>query len=70
MTRIPVSYRTNQAKPSPTRKAIKPQPKLTDFAKETPAQEPVAPVETANDLPRRSRKESVKPTKKKEKNHA
>ena len=32
-TRIPVSYRTNQAKPSPTRKAIKPQPKLTDFAK-------------------------------------
>ena len=67
LTRIPVSYRTNQAKPSPTRKAIKPQPKLTDFAKETPAQEPVAPVETANDLPRRSRKESVKPTKKKKK---
>ena len=66
-TRIPVSYRTNQAKPSPARKAIKPQPKLTDFAKETPAQEPVAPVETANDLPRRSRKESVKPTKKKKK---
>ena len=67
LTRIPVSYRTNQAKPSPTREAIKPQPKLTDFAKETPAQEPVAPVETANDLPRRSRKESVKPTKKKKK---
>ena len=67
LTRIPVSYRTNQAKPSPTRKAIKPQPKLTDFGKETPAQEPVAPVETANDLPRRSRKESVKPTKKKKK---
>ena len=67
LTRIPVSYRTNQAKPSPTRKSIKPQPKLTDFAKETPAQEPVAPVETANDLPRRSRKESVKPTKKKKK---
>ena len=67
LTRIPVSYRTNQAKPSPTRKAIKPQPKLTDFAKETPAQEPVAPVETANDIPRRSRKESVKPTKKKKK---
>ena len=62
-TRIPVSYRTNQAKPSPARKAIKPQPKLTDFAKETPAQEPVAPV----DLPRRSRTESVKPTKKKKK---
>ena len=67
LTRIPVSYRTNQAKPSPARKAIKPQPKLTDFAKETPAQEPVSPVETANDLPRRSRKESVKPTKKKKK---
>ena len=67
LTRIPVSYRTNQAKPSPTRKSIKPQPKLTDFAKETPAQEPVAPVETTNDLPRRSRKESVKPTKKKKK---
>jgi len=67
LTRIPVSYRTNQAKPSPTRNAIKPQPKLTDFAKETSAQEPVAPVETANDLPRRSRKESVKPTKKKKK---
>ena len=67
LTRIPVSYRTNQAKPSPTRKAIKPQPKRTDFAKETPAQELVAPVETANDLPRRSRKESVKPTKKKKK---
>lgn len=66
-TRIPVSYRTNQAKPSPARKAIKPQPKLTDFAKETPAQEPVAPVDTRNDLPRRSRKESVKPTKKKKK---
>ena len=67
LTRIPVSYRTNQAKPSPTRKSIKPQPKLTDFAKETPAQEPVAPVDTRNDLPRRSRKESVKPTKKKKK---
>ena len=66
-TRIPVSYRTNQAKPSPARKAIKPQPKLTDFAKETPAQEPVAPVDTRNDLPRRSRTESVKPTKKKKK---
>ena len=66
-TRIPVSYRTNQAKPSPARKAIKPQPKLTDFAKETPAQEPVAPVDTRNDLPRRSRAESVKPTKKKKK---
>ena len=67
LTRIPVSYRTNQAKPSPTRKSIKPQPKLTDFAKEIPAQEPVAPVDTRNDLPRRSRKESVKPTKKKKK---
>ncbi len=66
-TRIPVSYRTNQAKPRPARKAIKPQPKLTDFAKETPAQEPVAPVDTRNDLPRRSRTESVKPTKKKKK---
>ena len=66
-TRIPVSYRTNQAKPSPARKAIKPQPKLTDFAKETPAQEPVASVETRNDLPRRSRTESAKPTKKKKK---
>lgn len=66
-TRIPVSYRTNQAKPSPARKAIKPQPKLTDFAKEIPAQEPVAPVDTRNDLPRRSRTESVKPTKKKKK---
>ncbi|MFS9152283.1 endolytic transglycosylase MltG [Streptococcus infantis] len=66
-TRIPVSYRTNQAKPSPARKAIKPQPKLTDFAKETPAQEPVAPVDIRNDLPRRSRTESVKPTKKKKK---
>ena len=66
-TRIPVSYRTNQAKPNPARKSIKPQPKLTDFAKETPAQEPVAPVDTRNDLPRRSRTESVKPTKKKKK---
>ena len=66
-TRIPVSYRTNQAKPNPARKAIKPQPKLTDVAKETPAQEPVASVDTRNDLPRRSRTESVKPTKKKKK---
>ena len=64
-TRIPVSYRTNQAKPSPARKNIKPQPKPTVLAKETPSQEPVAPVET--ELPRRSRKESVKPIKKKKK---
>ena len=41
--------------------------KLTDVAKETPAQEPVASVDTRNDLPRRSRTESVKPTKEKEK---
>lgn len=66
-TRIPVSYRTNQAKPSPARKNIKPQPKPTDLAKETPSQEPVAPVETRTELPRRSRKESVKPIKKKKK---
>ena len=66
-TRIPVSYRTNQAKPSPARKNIKPQPKPTVLAKETPSQEPVAPVETRTDLPRRSRKESVKPIKKKKK---
>ena len=66
-TRIPVSYRTNQAKPSPARKNIKPQPKPTVLAKETPSQEPVAPVETRTELPRRSRKESVKPTKKKKK---
>lgn len=66
-TRIPVSYRTNQAKPSPTRKNIKPQPKPTVLAKETPSQEPVAPVETRTELPRRSRKESVKPIKKKKK---
>ena len=34
-TRIPVSYRTNQAKPSPARKEIlKPQPKPTVLAKE------------------------------------
>ena len=64
-TRIPVSYRTNQAKSSPARKNIKPQPKPTVLAKETPSQEPVAPVET--ELPRRSRKESVKPIKKKKK---
>ncbi|MFS9257167.1 endolytic transglycosylase MltG [Streptococcus infantis] len=64
-TRIPVSYRTNQAKPSPARKNIKPQP--TVLAKETPSQEPVAPVETRTELPRRSRKESVKPIKKKKK---
>lgn len=66
-TRIPVSYRTNQAKPSPARKNIKPQPKPTVLAKETPSQEPVAPVETRTELPRRSRKESVKPIKKKKK---
>ena len=66
-TRIPVSYRTNQAKPSPARKNIKPQPKPTVLAKETPSQESVAPVETRTELPRRSRKESVKPTKKKKK---
>lgn len=66
-TRIPVSYRTSQAKPSPARKNIKPQPKPTVLAKETPSQEPVAPVETGTELPRRSRKESVKPIKKKKK---
>ena len=66
-TRIPVSYRTNQAKPSPARKNIKPQPKPTVLAKETPSQVPVAPVETRTELPRRSRKESVKPIKKKKK---
>ena len=66
-TRIPVSYRTNQAKPSPARKNIKPQPKPTVLAKETPSQELVAPVETRTELPRRSRKESVKPIKKKKK---
>ena len=66
-TRIPVSYRTNQAKPSPARKNINPQPKPTVLAKETPSQEPVAPVETRTELPRRSRKESVKPIKKKKK---
>ena len=66
-TRIPVSYRTNQAKSSPARKNIKPQPKPTVLAKETPSQEPVAPVETGTELPRRSRKESVKPIKKKKK---
>lgn len=66
-TRIPVSYRTNQAKPSPARKNIKPQQKPTVLAKETPSQEPVAPVETGTELPRRSRKESVKPIKKKKK---
>ena len=66
-TRIPVSYRTNQTKPSPARKNIKPQPKPTVLAKETPSQEPVAPVETRPELPRRSRKESVKPIKKKKK---
>ena len=66
-TRIPVSYRTNQAKPSPARKNIKPQPKPTVLAKETPSQEPVAPVETGTELPIRSRKESVKPIKKKKK---
>ena len=66
-TRIPVSYRTNQAKPSPARKNIKPQPKPTVLAKETPSQEPVAPVEPRTELPRRSRKESVKPIKKKKK---
>ena len=66
-TRIPVSYRTNQAKPSPARKNIKPQPKPTVLAKETPSQEPVSPVETRTELPRRSRKESVKPIKKKKK---
>ena len=66
-TRIPVSYRTSQAKPSPARKNIKPQPKPTVLAKETPSQEPVAPVETRTELPRRSRKESVKPIKKKKK---
>ena len=66
-TRIPVSYRTNQGKPSPARKNIKPQPKPTVLAKETPSQEPVAPVETRTELPRRSRKESVKPIKKKKK---
>ena len=66
-TRIPVSYRTSQAKPSPARKNIKTQPKPTVLAKETPSQEPVAPVETRTELPRRSRKESVKPIKKKKK---
>ena len=66
-TRIPVSYRTNQAKPSPARKNIKPQPKPTVLSKETPSQEPAAPVETRTELPRRSRKESVKPIKKKKK---
>lgn len=66
-TRIPVSYRTNQAKPSPARKNIKPQPKSTVLEKETPNQEPAAPVETRTELPRRSRKESVKPIKKKKK---
>ena len=66
-TRIPVSYRTNQAKPSPAKKNIKPQTKPTVLAKETPSQEPVAPVETRTELPRRSRKESVKPIKKKKK---
>ena len=66
-TRIPVSYRTSQAKPSPARKNIKTQPKPTVLAKETPSQEPVAPVETGTELPRRSRKESVKPIKKKKK---
>ena len=66
-TRIPVSYRTNQTKPSPARKNINPQPKPTVLAKETPSQEPVAPVETRTELPRRSRKESVKPIKKKKK---
>lgn len=66
-TRIPVSYRTSQAKPSTARKNIKPQPKPTVLAKETPSQEPVAPVETGTELPRRSRKESVKPIKKKKK---
>ena len=66
-TRIPVSYRTNQAKPSPARKNIKPQPKSTVLEKETPSQEPAAPVETRTELPRRSRKESVKPIKKKKK---
>ena len=66
-TRIPVSYRTNQAKPSPAKKNIKPQPKPTVLAKETPSQETVAPVETRTELPRRSRKESVKPIKKKKK---
>ena len=66
-TRIPVSYRTSQAKPSPARKNIKTQPKPTVLAKETPSQEPVAPVETRPELPRRSRKESVKPIKKKKK---
>ena len=66
-TRIPVSYRTNQAKPSPARKNIKPQPEPTVLAKEIPSQEPVAPVETRTELPRRSRKESVKPIKKKKK---
>ncbi|MBZ1352284.1 endolytic transglycosylase MltG [Streptococcus nidrosiense] len=66
-TRIPVSYRTNQAKPSPARKNIKPQQKPTVLAKETPSQEPVAPVETGTELPRRSRKELVKPIKKKKK---
>jgi len=66
-TRIPVSYRTNQAKPSPARKNIEPQPKPTVLAKETPSQEPVAPVETRTERPRRSRKESVKPIKKKKK---
>ena len=66
-TRIPVSYRTNQAKPSPARKNIKPQSKSTVLEKETPSQEPAAPVETRTELPRRSRKESVKPIKKKKK---
>lgn len=66
-TRIPVSYRTNQAKPSPARKNIEPQPKPTVLAKETPSQKPVVPVETRTERPRRSRKESVKPIKKKKK---
>ena len=66
-TRIPVSYRTNQAKPSPARKNIKPQVKPTVLEKETPSQEPAASVEARTELPRRSRKESVKPIKKKKK---
>ena len=66
-TRIPVSYRTNQDKPSPARKNIKPQVKPTVLEKETPRQEAAAPVETKTELPRRSRKESVKPIKKKKK---
>ena len=66
-TRIPVSYRTNQDKPSPARKNIKPQVKPTVLEKETPSQEPAASVEARTELPRRSRKESVKPIKKKKK---